>query len=107
MELGLSEVIKSKYIGRKLVSREKMESSNLAKDDVVGYSRYKVLKDKRYFKISNKIGCFNKNRDDVIVFEKRLLDLNSIYWYYWLYLARFARNSLYYIGGIMLSILIS
>ena len=85
MELGLSEVIKSKYIGRKLVSREKMESSNLAKDDVVGYSRYKVLKDKRYFKISNKIGCFNKNRDDVIVFEKRLLDLNSIYWYYWLY----------------------
>ena len=56
----------------------------------MGIKRYKVLPNKRLYEISSRIGCFEKNRDDVIIFNRRLLSLEEIYWYFWLYFAQFS-----------------
>jgi len=87
MELG--ETVKVKHIGRKLVEKDKIFSEEIGKDDTLGWSRYKVLPEKRQYTISEDIGCFERTRDDVIVFNKRMVSLNEIYWYYWLYFTQY------------------
>jgi hypothetical protein len=83
--MDLGETIKTKHIGRKLTEQDKTLSKEVGKDDTVGWSRYKVLPEKRQYTISKHIGCFEKNRDDVFILDKRMVSLNEIYWYYWLY----------------------
>ena len=87
--MDLGETIKTKHIGRKLTEQDKTLSKEVGKDDTVGWSRYKVLSEKRLYTISKHIGCFERTRDDVIVFNKRMLSLNEIYWYYWLYFTQY------------------
>jgi hypothetical protein len=87
MELG--ETVKAKHIGRKLTEEDKILSAEVGKDDTIGWSRYKVLSKKRLYTISEHIGCFERTRDDVVVFDKRMVSLNEIYWYYWLYFTQY------------------
>lgn len=70
-----------KHIGKK----EMQIINDIKKDDVVGCMRYKVLAKKRIYGISKNIGCFEKYRDEAIVFDRKLLSVNEIYWYHWLY----------------------
>ena len=88
--MDLGETIKrGRVIGRKLTEQNKTFSKEVGKDDAVGWSRYKVLPEKRQYTISKYIGCFERTRDDVIVLNKRMVSLNEVYWYHWLYFTQY------------------
>ena len=86
--MELEQPKRTSAVCHKLLKKEKKLSIDI--DNIYGYERYKVLPNKRLYEISSKIGCFEKNRDNVIVFNSRLLSLEQIYWYYWLYFAQFS-----------------
>jgi hypothetical protein len=88
MDLSLDEKKKGKQIRRKLTEKDKIISEILGNDDTVGCERYKVLLNKKIYAISKHIGCFEKARDNVIIFNKRMIDLETVYLYYWIYFTK-------------------
>jgi hypothetical protein len=83
--MNLQQTKKKNTIGHKVTKLEIEEGKDI--DTVYGYERYSVLPGKRLYQISEKIGCFEKCRDDTIILNNRLLTVHEIYWNHWLYFA--------------------
>ena len=73
----------------RVTPKEKKQSHTTNEDTIEGAGRYKVLKSKRIFPISKSIGCFNLCREAVYIANRRMLSIQHIYWYHWLYFASF------------------
>ena len=81
--MNLQQTKKKNTIGHKVTKLEIEEAKDIY--TVYGYERYSVLPGKRLYQISEKIGCFEKCRDDTIILHNRLLTVHEIYWNHWLY----------------------
>lgn len=78
--------INTRYILHKLTDSENKIVNDFAYDFEKG-KKFDVLRSLKRYSISKNIGCFDLNRNNAIVHNKKLLTIDEIYWYHWEYFA--------------------